>query len=57
MTHRGQRRDGGDLAGAQIKPGAAVDVAERKLDQIAREIRRDVGKRIDDLFAGLAVNG
>ncbi len=51
-----QCRDGGDLAAAEIEPGAGVDVAERELDPVAGEIRGDGGERRDDLRAGLSVN-
>jgi len=36
--HRGQRRDGGDFAGAQIETGTAVDVSEWELEQVVCEV-------------------
>src|ERR1700710_455405 len=51
MAHRGERRDGCDLAGADVKTGSRVDIAERKLEQILGEVRRDVGEPTDDFFA------
>lgn len=56
IAHRCQSRDGGDLAGAQVEAGAAVDVAEGELEQVGREIGGNVGERGDDLLSGLAVD-
>ncbi len=56
IAHGGERGDGRDLTGAQIKTGAAVDIAEGKFEQIGGEVRRDICERRDDLFAGLAVD-
>ena len=57
VAERGQRRDGCDLALAQAEARPRIDVAERKLDEIAGEIGRDVGERVDDFLARLAVDG
>ncbi len=54
--HRAERGNGGDLAGAQIEAGTAVDVTEREFKEIGGEIGRDIGERCNDLFAGLAVD-
>lgn len=55
-THRRQRCYRGDLPRPQVKPGAAVDVAEGKFQEVGRKVRRDVGERGDNLFAGMSVD-
>ena len=55
-AHGCKRCDGGNLAVAQRQAGARIDISEREFEEIVREFRRDIGKRVDDVLAGLAVD-
>jgi len=55
-SHRSQRRDSGDLAGAQIEARAAVDVAKWKLEHVVCEVGGDVPQSGYDIVAGRAVD-
>ncbi|MGY4351941.1 hypothetical protein ACVWXM_008434 [Bradyrhizobium sp. GM7.3] len=44
ISERRQRGDRGDFSIAQAEVRAAVNVAERKLDHVSREVRSDVGE-------------
>lgn len=56
IAQRGERGDYRNLAALQIKARARIDVAERKLDQLAREVRRDVAQAVDDAHTGVTVD-
>ena len=50
IGHCRECRDRRELSGLKIETGAAVHVPEGKLDQIRREVRRDIGETCNDAF-------
>ena len=56
IAHGCQRGNGGDFARPQIKPGTAIDVAERKFEHIAGKVGRDVCQGRQDLLPGFAID-
>jgi len=56
VAERGKRRHGRQLPLREVEAGALVDVAERKFDHVARQVRRNGLQAVDDLAPGFAVN-
>ena len=56
VSERCQCRDGGDFTRPKIQARATVDIPERKLDEVAREVWGNVSEGCDDLFASSSVN-
>lgn len=56
IAHGRQRGNGRDFAGAQVESGAGINIAERKLQQILREVRGDVRQRLDDPLPRMAID-
>ena len=50
IGHCRECRDRRELSGLKIETGAAVHLPEGKLDQIRREIRRDIAQTCNDAF-------
>ena len=55
-TERGERGDGRQLAVPQRQPGPPIDVPEPELDDVAREVRRDVREGRDEFGAAAGVD-
>src|SRR5437867_6397056 len=49
-------RDRRELSGLKIETGAAVHVPEGKLDQIRREVRRDIAQTCNHAFPLFPIN-
>ena len=55
-AHGCKRCDGGNLAVAQRQAGARIDISERKFEEVVCKFRRNIGERVNDVLAGLAVD-
>src|SRR6267378_264576 len=56
IGHCRECRDRRELSGLKIETGAAVDVPEGKLDQIRREVRRDIAETCNHAFPLFSIN-
>lgn len=56
MSQRRQSGDGRDFAAAEIEPRPRVDVTERELEQVSREVGSNVRQRVDDSLSGCSID-
>ncbi|CCJ89451.1 hypothetical protein BN132_1379 [Cronobacter turicensis 564] len=56
VAKRGKRRDRRQLPAFQRQPRPAVDIAKAEFNDVAPQIRRDIGQRFDNIFTCCAVD-